>query len=372
MWRMTDDLAQVWATVQEAEAEFARGPVHEIAAPALPPEQPGEPDTLQRARQLNQENGDVVYDLAVKVAHARVRFLRALAASPEKPPWMTAEETVSQFQAWDPVPLDDALAISLTWQRRNPTWTRPIPTVEEVRILDVEAFQTELVPLLRRVFRSLRAEEVAASGEWARSGEYIVIDANREPFPPALAHRTILNLSLWTLDDQQCRSLVAAVRASGDAGLYFYVPGPELRRSVPLEDVGEEIHDHAAWVPTPARYYPLTTPSAVDGFIEQYQSLIRRPQVHALVSPGARWAVVVSNYDHAVFAGSEEALRELCRSIGHSQEELLHLFLTSYEVQAWLRHERFDWDTTYVWIPTLLAHVLGEERAASCLQELLR
>ncbi len=160
-----------------------------------------------------------------------------------------------------------------------------------------------------------------------------------EPFRPSIQPRLLLYSIQWHLHEPWLEPVTRAIQAFGEKG--FYVTA--LSRPV-QEKPGEVYH----W------YVPLDQAN-------QYGSRVFS-QENAIYSVLGRWGMIFSDEDHALVGGP----RLLISSIQNAVPDV------ERRVQQFLDVWKYYFETNHVdlhWLPRMLTHVYGLEKARKLLLE---
>lgn len=153
------------------------------------------------------------------------------------------------------------------------------------------------------------------------------------PFTSHLPVRLLLGDTDRDLDDAQLAAVAQAARADGDTIGYAAI-WPPSRNSDDIDRV-----DLTAPVPS------------LDG-----QLFTEAGLEFALWSPRGRWAVIVEEDDCAIVGGDERFVRTVCDLLGLDEQAALETWLEDRDEERALGHAQS-------WVPGLLDHLVGRERA---------
>ncbi len=209
-----------------------------------------------------------------------------------------------------------------------------------MRGLTEAEFREEVVPLVVQLFHPDRIGYLPATA--------YAVDHEEQPFTDALTSRLIIPIVVQ-FSDEDLRAIVAAARSVGDTALYYYRPG-------------DPVPSGSLAVPWWAYVFPIDTSAAIEEFVHWYDQRFLPGSL--LISPAGNWAALSSEQNHGVLGGTDEFTQAFSRALGATPQDLVQRYLQDYEVMTW---RRGDWAW---WVPTLLAHICGPERAAHLLASL--
>lgn len=165
------------------------------------------------------------------------------------------------------------------------------------------------------------------------------------PIASHVHRRSLLHPVTYELDYIQLHAVASAAQVVGDDAFYFSVlerPSEEEQKEyyhwlIPLEDLNS--------------YYRLGKDAPV--FILE----------NALYSPTGKWGLMLSHESFALAAGSSIFIETLYTYLPNSEDEQVRAFLQGWKAD----HDRFG--LRIDWIPGLLKHLYGAEKARGLLAE---
>ena len=163
-------------------------------------------------------------------------------------------------------------------------------------------------------------------------------DPYRAPFQPTMQPRLLLYWFRYGLLENEAWlvPVTEAIRALGEDGFYLTElgqPGPEPHHwYVPIDEAG---------------LYIKTI----------------YPRENAIYSTRGHWGIICSEEDHAIVAGPQGFIDIIYRSVP-DWDYRLNLFLENWK-GYYEQNNRIKID----WLPTLLSHVYGTEKAKKMLQD---
>jgi len=159
------------------------------------------------------------------------------------------------------------------------------------------------------------------------------------PFQPGIQPRLLLYGFHWYLHEPWLEPVVRTLKELGEEGFYvsaLYRPKPEEQT--------QPYH----W------FVPLSEAASYGAVVVS--------QENAIYSVNSQWGIICSDEDHALVGGSELLVENIKNAVGDLDYRLSEFF------KAWKDyHRRNKVDIT--WIPPMLSHVYGPEKAAQLLRQ---
>jgi hypothetical protein len=167
-------------------------------------------------------------------------------------------------------------------------------------------------------------------------------DPFNKPIASSLYCRAILYPIAYKLETIELQAVALAAQAVGDNG--FYLTVTERPNEV------EQDRPYHWYIPVEdlESYYKLSSPFVLE---------------NTLYSHEGKWGMIISHEQHAVIGGSDLFLDTLFSHLLVSADQQLTEFLSTWKEN----YTRFQ--TDIAWLPELLAHVYGEEKAKVLLMQ---
>lgn len=161
-----------------------------------------------------------------------------------------------------------------------------------------------------------------------------------EPFKNIFEKRSLIYPVFYELDKVQLQALVKAAQAVGDTGMYV-----SFTERPPAAEQDRAYH----W------YFPFDEIVIYD--------VLQEPLENAIYSTNAKWGLLISHEKHCVIAGSKFFIKILFDNLPFSEDEYIFEFL---ELWKWFRE---DFISDIEWLPILLKHLFGKEKATEYLHK---
>lgn len=207
-----------------------------------------------------------------------------------------------------------------------------------VRTLSLEEFRVNALPRLLQVFRY----------PLPTPDEYRFYDF-AHPFQPTVVQRGIIDCA-GPFRAEHIQAFARAAHAVGDTGLYLYAS--ELGLSA---DALEEY---------PACYFSMSTILEVEAIVEFYHANTSPLLGKAAFSATGLWGAWSTDMDGAIVGGSPAFMAHVYAELGTTEERSAQGFFDGYEGNLWLTDHLAEVKPGRCpWIPELLAHLYGDEKA---------
>jgi hypothetical protein len=156
------------------------------------------------------------------------------------------------------------------------------------------------------------------------------------------------------------------MRSIGDPGLYIDFEGRTTYTN--RKGISET---------TPSSYYYVSIDQVEYAFCEEgiAQEFMDKDRPflffdrYTVYSAQKRWVMVVDQEAHCALLGGDEALADLltlkCSQVSHSIQE----FLDYWRPDVPFTSSTLDLEAYYAWLPRMLIHVYGQEKAMNLLHE---
>ncbi len=184
--------------------------------------------------------------------------------------------------------------------------------------------------------RRLTTKEWRESGAPARNRIFASDDPYEEPFLPEVGSRALLFPMGYRHEGRELEAIRAAAASLGETACYLQLY-QFTEDEWPYWEL--ELSDADPWAGIP--------------FILE----------NSLFSRDGRWGMLVSDENHGLAAGDETFVETLVSGLDPPDLEAHALLFLAQWVEL-----RADTGQSYGWLPVLLAHLYGEERAAGLLE----
>lgn len=218
-----------------------------------------------------------------------------------------------------------------------------------MRALTQDEYDTELQPIVEQLTIELKGDQMLETY-----------------FTNQLPSRHIIYPCDAQLDKDLVSALADLMRSIGDPGLYvdFESRTTYTNRRGLLETTPSSYY----YVPTEQVEYAFNDEGIAQEFMDKDNPFLFVDR-YILYSAHKRWVMVVEHGAHCALWGGDEALADLltlkCRQIGRPIQE----FLSFWKPDVPFTNSNLDLEANYVWMPRMLIHVYGQEKAMSLLRE---
>lgn len=198
-----------------------------------------------------------------------------------------------------------------------------------MQILTDAQYQIEAEPILRKVF--------------------VNDDPFDNTFSPNITERLILYRCETYLEPDLVEGLVAAASDLGDTNCYLINLFRDDKKPNDYYLSLSELHDE--YVGYSCNNIPTEEGLDIDLWIE-----------YVIYSAQGKWGLMVSHEHHGMLGGSSKFINKV-REFVPNLDEQVYLFLKKLKSISYSPHARLDW------LPELLTHIYGQEKAEMLLKE---
>ena len=204
-----------------------------------------------------------------------------------------------------------------------------------MRILTEEQYQKEAEPMLRKIF----AHD----------------DPFEDVFVPNITARKLLYRFSCELSPALAGILVAAASNLGDQGLYWTLLWRNQNQSKQTDKINHYYIPFSEFFPT---YY-------IHPKEELYKTIGNFfIQENVMYSPQGKWGIIFSHEDYCLLGGVTEFVEYFERLLPEIDEQVYDFI--DYFLDFKFRNPKI---VTIAWIPKLLTHIYGKEKADKMLKE---